>query len=44
MCHHSEGRARRDHAREHNSSPDTIAERDRAEHWTGRAQAAANYE
>ncbi|MGW5401976.1 DUF3560 domain-containing protein [Streptomyces sp. NPDC003952] len=42
--HHSEGRARRDHARMDNAMRKSIGERDRAEHWTGRAQAAANYE
>lgn len=42
--HHSEGRARRDHARMDNAMRKSIGEHDRAEHWTGRAQAAANYE
>ncbi|MEN8656084.1 DUF3560 domain-containing protein [Streptomyces sp. 21So2-11] len=42
--HHSEGRARRDHARMDNAMRKSIGERDRADHWTGRAQAAANYE
>ncbi|MEU7230139.1 DUF3560 domain-containing protein [Streptomyces chrestomyceticus] len=42
--HHSEGRARRDHARMDTAMRKSIGERDRAEHWTGRAQAAANYE
>lgn len=42
--HHSEGRARRDHARMDNAMRKSIGERDRAAHWTGRAQAAANYE
>ncbi|MEU4199181.1 DUF3560 domain-containing protein [Streptomyces sp. NPDC026294] len=42
--HHSEGRARRDHARMDNAMRKSISESDRAEHWTGRAQAAANYE
>ncbi|KOG07327.1 DUF3560 domain-containing protein [Streptomyces viridochromogenes] len=42
--HHSEGRARRDHARMDDVMRKSISERDRAEHWTGRAQAAANYE
>ncbi|OKK02366.1 hypothetical protein AMK26_22100 [Streptomyces sp. CB03234] len=42
--HHSEGRARRDHARLDNAMRKSISERDRADHWTGRAQAAANYE
>ncbi|GAA3082684.1 DUF3560 domain-containing protein [Streptomyces rectiviolaceus] len=42
--HHSEDRARRDHARMDNAMRKSIGEHDRAEHWTGRAQAAANYE
>ncbi|MEV7090111.1 DUF3560 domain-containing protein [Streptomyces sp. NPDC093085] len=42
--HHSEGRARRDHARMDDAMRKSIGESDRAEHWTGRAQAAANYE
>ncbi|MDX2540150.1 DUF3560 domain-containing protein [Streptomyces scabiei] len=42
--HHSEGRARRDHARMDDTMRKSIGERDRADHWTGRAQAAANYE
>lgn len=42
--HHSEGRARRDHARMDNAMRKSIGESDRAAHWTGRAQAAANYE
>ncbi|MFD4986448.1 DUF3560 domain-containing protein [Streptomyces sp. NPDC058374] len=42
--HHSEGRARRDHARMDDAMRKSISERDRADHWTGRAQAAANYE
>ncbi|MFJ4800153.1 DUF3560 domain-containing protein [Streptomyces murinus] len=41
--HHSEGRARRDHARMDNAMRKSIDERDRADHWIGRAQAAANY-
>ncbi|MFJ7590297.1 DUF3560 domain-containing protein [Streptomyces sp. NPDC097617] len=42
--HHSEGRARRDHARMDNAMRKSTGEHDRADHWTGRAQAAANYE
>ncbi|MFJ2819401.1 DUF3560 domain-containing protein [Streptomyces sp. NPDC087294] len=42
--HHSESCARRDHARMDNAMRKSIGDRDRAEHWTGRAQAAANYE
>ncbi|MEU3504890.1 DUF3560 domain-containing protein [Streptomyces hundungensis] len=42
--HHSEGRARRDHARMDNAMRKSISEHDRADHWTSRAQAAANYE
>ncbi|MBT2394661.1 DUF3560 domain-containing protein [Streptomyces sp. ISL-100] len=42
--HHSEGRARRDHARMDDSMRKSIGESDRADHWTGRAQAAANYQ
>ncbi|QEU90539.1 DUF3560 domain-containing protein [Streptomyces kanamyceticus] len=42
--HHSEGRARRDHARMDDAMRKSIGERDRAAHWTGRAQAAANYQ
>lgn len=42
--HHSEGRARRDHARMDDAMRKSISEGDRAEHWTRRAQAAANYE
>ncbi|MFI6372437.1 DUF3560 domain-containing protein [Streptomyces sp. NPDC050546] len=42
--HHSERRARRDHARMDNAMRKSIDERDRADQWTGRAQAAANYE
>lgn len=42
--HHSEGRARRDHARMDDAMCKSIGERDRADHWSGRAQAAANYE
>ncbi|WP_327376507.1 DUF3560 domain-containing protein [Streptomyces sp. NBC_01216] len=42
--HHSEGRARRDHARMDDAMRKSISESDRAAHWTGRAQAAANYQ
>ena len=42
--HHSEGRARRNHSRMDNAMRKSIGERDRADHWTGRARAAANYE
>ncbi|MFD5553745.1 DUF3560 domain-containing protein [Streptomyces sp. NPDC127068] len=42
--HHSEARARRDHARMNSSMRKSIDENDRADHWTGRAEAAANYE
>ncbi|ALO08258.1 DUF3560 domain-containing protein [Streptomyces goshikiensis] len=42
--HHSEGRARRDHARMDDAMRKSIGESDRAAHWTGRAQAAANYQ
>lgn len=42
--HHSEGRARRDHARMDDAMRKSISESDRADHWSGRAQAAANYE
>jgi hypothetical protein len=42
--HHSEGRARRDHARMDDAMRKSIGESDRAAHWTSRAQAAANYQ
>ncbi|UPT43185.1 MULTISPECIES: DUF3560 domain-containing protein [Streptomyces] len=42
--HHSEGRARRDHARMDNAMRKSISERDRAQHWANREEAAANYE
>ncbi|NDZ77021.1 DUF3560 domain-containing protein [Streptomyces sp. SID10853] len=42
--HHSEGRARRDHARMDDAMHKSISGSDRASHWTGRAQAAANYQ
>ncbi|MET9148636.1 DUF3560 domain-containing protein [Streptomyces sp. NPDC004042] len=42
--HHSEGRARRDHARMDDAMRKSISEHDRAAHWSGRAQAAANYQ
>ncbi|MYU02150.1 MULTISPECIES: DUF3560 domain-containing protein [unclassified Streptomyces] len=42
--HHSEGRARRDHARMDDAMRKSISDGDRAAHWTGRAQAAANYQ
>ncbi|MGJ5898334.1 DUF3560 domain-containing protein [Streptomyces niveiscabiei] len=42
--HHSEGRARRDHERMDNTMRKSINERDRAQYWGDRAQAAANYE
>ncbi|MEU7181000.1 MULTISPECIES: DUF3560 domain-containing protein [Streptomyces] len=42
--HHSEGRARRDHARMDNAMRKSISEHDRAQHWANREQAAANYE
>ncbi|MGW2840618.1 DUF3560 domain-containing protein [Streptomyces sp. NPDC001493] len=42
--HHSEGRARRDHARVDDAMRKSIGESDRASHWSGRAQAAANYQ
>ncbi|ARF73790.1 hypothetical protein B7C62_17090 [Kitasatospora albolonga] len=42
--HHSESRARRDHARMDDAMRKSINESDRAAHWTGRAQAAANYQ
>ncbi|MEW1721641.1 DUF3560 domain-containing protein [Streptomyces sp. NPDC093109] len=44
LGHHSEGRARRDHARMDNAMRKSISEHDRAQHWAGREQAAANYE
>ncbi|MGW7292869.1 DUF3560 domain-containing protein [Streptomyces xiamenensis] len=42
--HHSEGRARRDHARMDDAMRKSIRDSERAAHWAGRAQAAANYE
>lgn len=42
--HHSEGSAHRDHARMDDAMRKSISEHDRAAHWTGRAQAAANYQ
>ncbi|MFD5253086.1 DUF3560 domain-containing protein [Streptomyces bobili] len=42
--HHSEGRARRDHARMDSTMRKSISERDRAQHWANREEAAANYE
>ncbi|WP_374205160.1 DUF3560 domain-containing protein [Streptomyces sp. TRM72054] len=42
--HHSERRARRDQERIDNAMRKSISERDRAQHWTNREQAAANYE
>ncbi|MGW8333783.1 DUF3560 domain-containing protein [Streptomyces sp. NPDC055897] len=42
--HHSEGRARRDHARMDDAMRKSISDSDRAAHWSGRAQAAANYQ
>ncbi|MFC7928773.1 DUF3560 domain-containing protein [Streptomyces cinereoruber] len=42
--HHSEGRARRDHARMDGAMRKSINEGDRARHWADREQAAANYE
>lgn len=42
--HHSEGRARRDHARMDDAMRKSIGENDRANRLTGRAQVAANYE
>lgn len=42
--HHSERRARRDHARMDDAMRKSISDSDRAAHWTGRAQAAANYQ
>ncbi|MFD7580972.1 DUF3560 domain-containing protein [Kitasatospora sp. NPDC059817] len=42
--HHSEGRARRDHARMDTAMRKSITEGDRAQHWASREEAAANYE
>ncbi|WP_312870963.1 DUF3560 domain-containing protein [Streptomyces lonarensis] len=42
--HNSERRARRDHERMDGAMRKSIGERDRADHWSGRAQAAADYE
>ena len=42
--HHSERHARRDQERIDNAMRKSISERDRAQHWAGREQAAANYE
>lgn len=42
--HHSEGRARRDHARMDDAMRKSIGDSNRAAHWSGRAQAAASYQ
>jgi hypothetical protein len=42
--HHPERHARRDQERIGNAMRKSISERDRAQHWTSREQAAANYE
>ncbi|WP_078627280.1 DUF3560 domain-containing protein [Streptomyces exfoliatus] len=42
--HHSAPRARRDHERIDNAMRKSICEGERAAYWTGREQAAANYE